>query len=146
MSTAAIGFELSTSPEPEAAATLLRAILDFNEALAGSAGQQPISVLVRDPETGATRGGLIGRVRYSWLFVETFFLPEDLRGGGLGARILAAAEEEARAQGCIGAYLDTNSFQAPGFYEKQGYSRFGTLPDYPVPGFAKLYYMKRFAG
>ncbi len=137
-------FEVSGEHQPEEAAALLAALLEHNAGFVGPHNSQPISVLVRDPETGAVTGGLTGRTRYLWMFVDTFYLPEHLRKGGLGARILAAAEDEAKARGCIGSFLDTGSFQAPGFYEKQGYERFGALADYPEPGFTKYYYAKRF--
>ena len=55
------------------------------------------------------------------LAADIFFLPESLRGHGLGGRILGMAEEEARARGCITSMLYTISFQAPEFYEKHGY-------------------------
>jgi GNAT superfamily N-acetyltransferase len=136
-------FELSNGEEAGANAAVLRALLAFNEGFAGRADSRPLELLLRDA-AGAVEGGLTGRTRYRWLFVENFFIPAHRRGGGLGARMLAAAEAEARARGCIGAYLDTNSFQAPGFYEKQGYARFGALEDYPAVGMAKYYYRKLF--
>jgi GNAT superfamily N-acetyltransferase len=135
--------DVTDSADPGIARALLDGLLAHNTRFAGPADSRPLSVLVRGPD-GAVRGGLTGRTRYGWLYVDTFFLPEDLRGGGRGARILAAAEEEARARGCVGSYLDTLSFQAAGFYEKQGYARVGTLLDYPREGQAKFFYMKRF--
>jgi GNAT superfamily N-acetyltransferase len=137
--------EVTDSADPAIGQALLDGLLGHNARFAGAPESRPLSVLVRDPASGAVRGGLTGRTRYGWLYVDTFYLPEDLRGGGQGARILGAAEDEARARGCIGSYLDTLSFQAAGFYEKQGYHRVGTLPDYPRPGQAKYFYMKRFA-
>ena len=47
--------------------------------------------------------------------------------------VSAAAEEVARARGCVGVWLDTFGFQAPGFYLRQGYTKLGELPDYPAP-------------
>jgi ribosomal protein S18 acetylase RimI-like enzyme len=44
--------------------------------------------------------------------------------------LLASAELEARKRGCNFIQLDTFSFQALGFYEKQGYKKFGDLPNY----------------
>lgn len=137
--------DITDSADPAIAQALLEGLLAHNARFAGAPDNRPLSVLVRDAGSGAVRGGLTGRTRYGWLYVDTFFLPEDLRGGGQGARILHAAEDEARARGCVGSYLDTLSFQAAGFYEKQGYTRVGALPDYPRAGQAKYFYMKRFA-
>ena len=136
-------FELSAGEDPDASAAVLRALLAFNQGFAGPADSRPLELLLRDA-AGTVEGGLTGRTRYRWLFVENFFIPEHRRGNRLGARMLAAAEAEAQARGCIGAFLDTNSFQAPGFYEKQGYARFGALEDYPSVGMAKYYYRKVF--
>ena len=54
-----------------------------------------------------------------------------------------AAEAVARERGCIGARLDTYSFQARGFYEKRGYRVVGTIEDCP-PGHARHTMAKRF--
>jgi GNAT superfamily N-acetyltransferase len=135
-------FEVTDSADPAIADALLAGLFAFNDRFAGAPDGRPLSVLVRDPATGAVRGGLTGRTRYRWLYVDSFHLPAELRGGGLGTRLLAAAEAEARARGCIAAWLDTISFQAPGFYEKQGYTCFGVLQDYP-PGHSKAFYTKR---
>ena len=75
--------------------------------------------------------GLIGDLAYGWLTVETLWVAANHRGQGLGSRLLAAGEDRARARGCHGAHLTTYSFQAPEFYERQGYERFGELHDYP---------------
>jgi len=52
------------------------------------------------------------------------------------------AEQEADRRGCIGVWVDTHSFQAPGFYERLGYSPFGVIEDYP-PGHSRLFLQKR---
>ncbi|MGB0497250.1 MAG: GNAT family N-acetyltransferase [Rubricella sp.] len=63
--------------------------------------------------------------------MKTFWVDEAERGKGTGAMLLRAAEEEARTRGARLAVLDTFSWQAPGFYEKQGYERSfeRTFPD-----------------
>jgi len=40
-------------------------------------------------------------------------------------------EDEGRARGCTRAHLDTFSYQARPFYERQGWRVFATLDDYP---------------
>ncbi|WP_241666849.1 GNAT family N-acetyltransferase [Muricoccus nepalensis] len=121
-------------------------LLAFNEARAGagSFASRPLSVLLRD-EGGAVLGGLVGRSYAGWLYVELFHLPEAQRGAGNGRAILRAAEEEARARGCLGVRLETYSFQAPGFYAGLGYSVVGRLRDCP-PGHTRFSLARRLDG
>ena len=93
-----------------------------------NAGQIVLAVQGAGEEVVA---GLIGDVAYGWLTVETLWVAASRRGQRLGSRLLAAGEDRARARGCHGAHLTTYSFQAPQFYERQGYERFGELHDYP---------------
>jgi GNAT superfamily N-acetyltransferase len=62
----------------------------------------------------------------------------------LGKRLLEAAEKRALAQGCRQALVDTFDFQAPGFYERQGYELFGALDGF-AGKYRRLYYRKRLA-
>ncbi len=78
------------------------------------------------------------------LFVELLFVPDSMRRAGIGRQVLRAAEEEAARRGCVGVWLDTFSFQARGFYERLGYTVFGTLDDYP-PGHNRFFLEKRLA-
>jgi len=73
-------------------------------------------------------------------FVDLFFLPESLRKNRIGSRIIRKAEDEAKRRGCSRAVLFTVTFQAPGFYERQGYEvlcmtkRLDAPPTAPVAG------------
>lgn len=93
-------------------------------------GFQPLAVLARDA-SGRLVGGVVARVNWSWLHVSLVWVAEELRGGGLGALLLAAAEDEGRTRGCRHAHLDTFSYQARPFYERHGWRVFATLDDYP---------------
>ena len=106
-------------------------LVAFNDARAGSSHYRPLAVLVAD-EAGKILGGLSGATFWSWFYIQFFWLPEHLRGAGLGRGILARAEAEARARGCLGVWLDSFSFQAPSFYAKLGYREFGRLKDFPA--------------
>jgi hypothetical protein len=44
---------------------------------------------------------------------------------------METAEAMARTRHCVGAWVDTYTFQSPGFDERLGYRIFGTLPSYP---------------
>lgn len=124
--------EIVVTDEPGQAAydAILAGIVAYNEAHAGPHGHRPLAVLVRDGE-GKVLGGLWGATAWRWLFVHLFWLPEALRGAGLGRDLLRRAEAEAVRRGCRNVWLDSFSFQAPGFYEKLGYRVFGTLEGYP---------------
>ncbi|HSU07340.1 MAG TPA: GNAT family N-acetyltransferase [Acetobacteraceae bacterium] len=73
---------------------------------------RPLAVLIKEGER--TVGGLTGWTMWDWLFVANFFIPAAQRGHGPGPRMLRMAEEEARVRGCLGVWLDTHDWQAPG--------------------------------
>ncbi|WBV42169.1 N-acetyltransferase [Pseudoroseomonas cervicalis] len=109
-----------------------------------SAGGPPVSLVWRDAG-GRIRAGLIGDVTLDWLFIDKFWVDETLRGQGIGRRMLAAAEERARALGAVGAHLYTSSFQAPDFYRARGYAEIGRLRGRPA-GHDRLWFAKRWDG
>jgi GNAT superfamily N-acetyltransferase len=115
-------------------------LLAYNELHAGPAGFKKVRILVHDA-SGAVKGGLIGRHAWGWLQVDILWVAEPLRGKGWGSRILAQAEAEAIEAGCSHALLDTFEFQAPVFYEKQGYRNYAVLDDCP-PGYRRYYLHK----
>jgi GNAT superfamily N-acetyltransferase len=116
-------------PTAEHRQMILDGLASFNLSRAGPGSRQTLYIGIEGED-----GGLYGWTIYDWLFVELLFVPEQLRGQGLGAELLTRAEAEARSRGCIGAWLDTFDFQARGFYEKLGYELAGTIPDHPRGG------------
>lgn len=115
-------------------------ISQYNEEQAGKDDPKWVCFVVKGPNEDVV-GGIIGATFYEWLHVDLMWVRDDLRGQGYGRRLLALAEEEARQRGARHAYLDTFSFQAPGFYEKNGYHVFGELPDFP-PGHQRYFMTK----
>ena len=88
------------------------------------------------------RGGIRGTIALCWLQVDHFWVDEALRGQGHGSHLLGMAEEAARMHGAIGAQLTTPTFQAEGFYQKQGYAEIGCLKD-RQPGYDRIWMAKR---
>lgn len=102
-----------------------------------------VAVYARD-EDGVMIGGLIGNRKGEWLNIDYLWVSSDARGTGLGSQIMQAAEEEAKRMGCLHALVDTFSFQARPFYEKQGYRLQMTLNDFPMKGMQRHYLSKAF--
>jgi GNAT superfamily N-acetyltransferase len=128
-------------PSPADREAVLAPLRAYNVAQAGDPRIRPVAILVT-AEDGTSAGGLWGRIGYDWLFVELLAVPEAARGTGLGRALMQQAEAIAREAGCVGIWLDTYEFQARGFYEKLGFTLFGTLPDHPV-GQRRFFLMKR---
>jgi GNAT superfamily N-acetyltransferase len=99
--------------------------------------------LISEPTHGKVVGGLLGRTSLGLFFIDVFFGPESLRGRDIGSLILDRAEREARKRGCTAATLYTIAFQAPGFYERHGYSVLGKIECNP-PGAARICMSKKF--
>src|SRR5262245_38249873 len=113
------------------------ALDEFNVEETGLADRRLIAVLARDPGTGEVVGGLTGRTSLGLLFVDLFYLPPALRGSGLGSEILRRAEDEGRRRGCRSAVVYTINFQAPDFYQRNGWQIFGEIPS--IPGTRRIF-------
>lgn len=100
-----------------------------------------IAVYARD-DSGKMRGGLIGRRVGEWLDIKYLWVCSETRTSGLGTQLIQMAEAEAKRQGCRHSLVDTLSFQARPFYEKQGYQLKMTLDDFPYQGMQRYYLSK----
>ena len=127
--------------DSEARQAILDRLVAYNNSKTGRIDYRPLAILIKDNADDVI-GGLWGRTVYNWLFTELLFVPESLRGRGIGRFLIKQAEQEALSRGCHSAWLDTFEFQARGFYERMGYECFGELMDYPV-GFARFFMKKK---
>lgn len=128
-----------TGEDPFAA---LNAMLNaYNTGHVGPPKHVPLWLFARDAE-GKVQGGVRGQTYWSWCSIDVLAVAEPYRRQGIGSRLLAKAEEIARARGCVGIHLDTASFQAPDFYSRHGYSHFGRIDGFP-PGHTRLWFMKK---
>ena len=137
---AEVEVDLGEEPAEADATAVLRGLLAFNEPYLGPSDFRRLSVMAR--VRGEVVGGLIGETGRGFLSVELFWVTAERRSQGLGTRLLAAAEAEARRRGCRSAYLDTYDFQARPFYERHGYRSFGELAGFPG-GRRRFYLVKR---
>lgn len=134
--------------EPHASQETLAFVRDaialHNVAVTQDSYYSPLAILLRD-EREAILGGAFGDIWGGWLELTFLWVAEPLRGQGYGGRLLRAAEDEAKEQGCRGVFLTTFSFQARPFYEKFGYEVVGKIQDYPA-GHSFFFMKKTLAG
>ena len=114
---------------------------NYNIAATGTPNYFPVNFVLRG-EHGDVLGGALGQVWGGWLQVFYLWVAEAVRGQGHASRLMDAAEDYAKMRGCVGALLDTHSFQARPFYERRGYEVFGALENCPV-GHARFFLQKR---
>jgi GNAT superfamily N-acetyltransferase len=127
--------ELQISSEPAASEDdvtfVQQGLRSFNNHFFSDDGFQPVHLFLRRAD-GSIAGGLLGEIYWGWLHISILWIGEHFRGQGYGERMLKMAEDQAIQKGCRTAHLDTLSFQAQPFYEKNGYTVFGVLEDHPI--------------
>lgn len=131
---------VTDTPDPDDVAVIRKGLSAYNQEQTGISDSRRLAVLVKDA-AGNTVGGISGRSSLGLLFLDLVYLPQSMRRGGLGSRLLAAAEEEGRRRGCKAAVLYTISFQAPEFYKRYGWRVFGEIPCDP-PGTSRIFMTK----
>lgn len=119
---------IETEPTPEDVRFLEDRLYDYNVERTRLSDGQWLTFFVRDDQ-GKIVAGLHGWTWGGRGRVQTLWVRSDLRRLGYGTRLLAAAEQEAKARGCDRILLDTFSFQAPLFYQKHGYQIVGVDED-----------------
>lgn len=117
------------------------ALLRYNAGRAGPLGFANFTLSVREDDD-ALLGGLVAMQYWNAMQIELLWVREDLRGRGIGTELMNRAEAVLRNRNGEMIFLSTWSFQAPAFYEKLGYSSFGTLQGVP-PGGSRIWYCKR---
>jgi ribosomal protein S18 acetylase RimI-like enzyme len=128
---------------PAERAAIVAPLDEFSRSRGHAWQPEPLALALRT-EDGRIVGGLIGELLWGWLRIDILAVAEELRGGGWGRRLVEEVERVAVAAGCHGSWVDTFSFQAPGFYRRLGYQVFGELPDYPT-GHRRYFLAKRLA-
>ena len=114
---------------------------EYNMANTGIMDGRLLAIILRDHHNDIIAG------LYGWTWgrcceVQTLWVHEQYRGQGLGTRLMAAAEGEARARGAAQMVLTTHSFQAPDFYRRLGFQPIGYVEDYPA-GYQHIFMAKR---
>lgn len=116
-------------------------LYDFYVAATGVSDGGSLGVFLRDD----ARGIVAGAAGYTWgetCELRQVWVADSIRRHGLGRRLMAEVEAEARRRGCRQIVLTTHSFQAPDFYRKLGFEVVAEVPDFPR-GYSALVMRKR---
>lgn len=108
--------------------------LDRFNAAATPGVRAAAELTVRVEADGELVGGVSG---WTWGLaagIAMTWVRADRRGAGIGEELIGAFEEEARQRGCTHVFVTSFTFQAPGFYRRQGYVEFARWESVPVPG------------
>jgi GNAT superfamily N-acetyltransferase len=128
--------------DPELAGVLDKGLDEYNFAATGTSEQDQGSFSVKVSDTdGAIIGGLTAWTWAGLCGISMMWVRQDHRQAGWGAKILAAAEQEARRRGCDRVCVSSFTFQAPGFYQRYGYTETGRTLG--IPGGEDVHMFKR---
>ena len=125
----------------KASREIWKGLLRFNREQVGQTRYKRHVLGARDAK-GHLLGGLILQSYWRESYIEAFWLSARARRSGLGSQLIQEAERLARKRGSRLLHLNTYSFQAPRFYEKQGFRRFGSISGSPK-GERRHFYVKR---
>lgn len=113
----------------------------FNDAAAPLHQVVPLSCFARSP-AGAVLGGAVGRTWGGCCELQQLWVHEAHRRAGIGRGLMQRFEARAGSRGCHSFYLETFSFQAPGFYRALGYGVHAQIDGFP-DGITKYLMFKR---
>ena len=108
---------------------VLGGLIGYNTENLGKQKYKRLAVSLKD--RGKIVGGIVGQIWTTVLFIQWFWIDRKMRGQNHGTKLIAAIEDEARRLGATRCYVDTMSFQAPGFYRARDYEEFGSIDGYP---------------
>lgn len=103
--------------------------------------KEGISFIARD-ENGEIIGGVTGTAYWGHMHIDFLWVDPEVRGQRIAEQLMQQMEEYSRTQNYSLMVVETFSFQAPGFYRKQGFQEFGVLEDHPK-GHSKHFFEKR---
>ena len=113
----------------QAKKAVLGGLIGYNTEKMGRQKYKRFAITLR--ERGTIVGGIVGEVWTTVLFIQLLWMEQKYRGKDCGTQLIKAIEDEARKFGAKRSYVDTMSFQAPGFYRNCGYEEFGNIEGYP---------------
>lgn len=133
-------YEFTDKPNASDIAEIREGLREFNLRHKEVKDTKDLAIFVTGDD-GKKIAGVVGETYGLWLYVKFLWVDDAFKGLGIGRQLLSQIEQKAMDVGCEYVLLDTYSFQAKPFYEKQGYSCVLTLDNYPVT--QKMHYLTK---
>lgn len=134
-----MSLKITTSPTPNEINEIYEGLLTHNLRYIQMEQYSPLAVFKE--ENDKKIDGITGDILGNWLRIRYLWVDKAYRGQNIGTELLQTMENTAKEKGAKYAEVDTFSFQALPFYQKQGFEIFGTLENYPVSD--KKYYLRK---
>lgn len=128
-------YSTGTIIDPGDLSTISNGLVAYNAEATGSDSYRELTVLARD-STAALIGGLNGWTLLDAYTISFLWVASEHRARGVGEQLIRHSEREAVARGCAQCFVDTFSFQARGFYERQGFQVVSVVESY-IAGHAR---------
>ena len=139
MTQPAVEFQVEDLPDPHDLELLETRIRREASAAMGLGSEVDLAIFVR--EEGEVVAGISGWTWGDCCELQSLWVQPSLRGRGLASKLIAAAEAEAAARGCVQTVHFTYEFQARTLYERSGYKVVARVKDFPS-GTDALWYHK----
>jgi GNAT superfamily N-acetyltransferase len=121
-------------PDDQHAQALLVNLSRFNRAHVPNLPKADDSVafnIIATSDDDRLVGGIRAVCFWNTVHIDLFWVDDTERSKGIGLSLLSACEDRALAEGCNNAYVETFSWQAQPFYERNGYQLLGTIDGRP---------------
>ena len=106
--------ENTESEKTQELANLIRA---YNRSNREPSKSEPLNIYLEDEQSNL-KEGMVAETFGNWLEIEYLYVSDDLRGQGIGSKILKMAERESKERGCKYSFVNTFNFQEPNFSQK----------------------------
>jgi len=113
-----IAFE--AHPKDEDLHVLTEGITDYAEQQRDHKPIQQFAFFIRD-EHQRIKGGCNGAMYYGCIYIDQLWVAKELRHQGFGSKLMLAAENLGKDNGCLFATVNTMEWEALDFYIQLGY-------------------------
>lgn len=76
-----------SQPEEHDFEVLKNGLNGYNETYTGSVFKEQVSSFLKD-ENNKTVGGILGEIKWGWLYIEGLWVSDSVRSKGLGSKLL----------------------------------------------------------